>query len=113
MYFVAHIRPAAASCIKSLASCIYSLVNQRKATLRKDVGFVCDSISQDILSQIYVVIQSDVARCICKCIRMCVFVLSRTVCYGYICIKHFGFFEIILCMSVVMVQSWYASGSPS
>ena len=28
MYFVAHIRPAAASCIKPLASCIYSLVNQ-------------------------------------------------------------------------------------
>ena len=28
MYFVAPIRPAAASCIKSLASCIYSFVNQ-------------------------------------------------------------------------------------
>ena len=28
-----------ASCIKPLASCIYSLVNQRKATLRNDVGF--------------------------------------------------------------------------
>ena len=28
IYFVAPIRPAAASCIKPLASCIYSLVNQ-------------------------------------------------------------------------------------
>ena len=28
MYFVAPIRPAAASCIKPLASCMYSLVNQ-------------------------------------------------------------------------------------
>ena len=28
MYCVALIRPAAASCIKPLASCIYSLVNQ-------------------------------------------------------------------------------------
>ena len=39
MYFVAPIRPVAASCIKPLASCIYSLVNQWKATLRNDVGF--------------------------------------------------------------------------
>ena len=28
MYFVAPIRPASASCIKPLASCIYSLANQ-------------------------------------------------------------------------------------
>ena len=28
MYFVAPIHPAAASCIKPLASCIYSLINQ-------------------------------------------------------------------------------------
>ena len=28
MYFIASIRPAAASCIKPLASCIYSLVSQ-------------------------------------------------------------------------------------
>ena len=28
MYFVAPIRPAAVSCIKPLASCIYSLVSQ-------------------------------------------------------------------------------------
>ena len=55
MYFVALIRPAAASCIKPLASCIYSLVNQWKATLRNDVGF------PTVLSQIYEVIQSDVA----------------------------------------------------
>ena len=39
MYFVASIRPAAASCIKLLASCIYSLVNQLKATLHNDIGF--------------------------------------------------------------------------
>ena len=39
MYFVALIRPAATSCIKPLASCIYSIVNQWKATLRNDVGF--------------------------------------------------------------------------
>ena len=28
MYFVAPIRPAAVSCIKPFASCVYSLVNQ-------------------------------------------------------------------------------------
>ena len=60
MYFVVPIHPAAASCIKPLASCIYSLVNQWKATLRNDVP-VCDSISQDILSQIYDIVLSDVA----------------------------------------------------
>ena len=53
------------SCIKPLASCMYSLVNQWKATLHNDVRFPtvypADSISQDILSQIYDVIQSDVA----------------------------------------------------
>ena len=38
-YLVAPTRPAAASCIKPLASCIYSLVIQCKATLRNDVGF--------------------------------------------------------------------------
>ena len=45
-----------ASCIKSLASCIYSLVNQCKATLRNDVGF------PTVYRRIYDVIQSDVAR---------------------------------------------------
>ena len=39
MYFVVPIRPAAASCIKPLASCIYSLVSQWKATLRNGVRF--------------------------------------------------------------------------
>ena len=39
MYFVASIRPSAATWIKPLASCIYSLVNQCKTTLRNDVGF--------------------------------------------------------------------------
>ena len=39
MYFVAPICSAAASFIKPLASCIYSLVNQGKETLRNDVGF--------------------------------------------------------------------------
>ena len=38
MYFVAPIRPEAANFIKPLASCIYSLVKQWKATLRNDVG---------------------------------------------------------------------------
>ena len=51
-------RPAAASCIKQLTSCIYSLVNQWKVMLHNAVEFT--SISQDILLQIYDVIQSNV-----------------------------------------------------
>ena len=39
MYFVAPICPAAASCIKPLSSCIFSLINQRKMTFHNDVGF--------------------------------------------------------------------------
>ena len=39
MYFIAPFRPAAASCKKPLASCIYSLANQWKATLSNVVGF--------------------------------------------------------------------------
>ena len=38
-YFVAPICPASASSIKPIASCIYSPVNQCKATLRNDVRF--------------------------------------------------------------------------
>ena len=48
MYFCA---PTYSGCQlhKTLASCIYSLVNQRKATLLNDVISCYDSISQDIL----------------------------------------------------------------
>ena len=38
-YGMLRLRQAAASSIKQLTSCIYSLVNQYKATLRNDVKF--------------------------------------------------------------------------
>ena len=39
MYFVAPIRPATASCIKPLASCIYSLVSNEKRRYVMTLGF--------------------------------------------------------------------------
>ena len=60
MYFVALIRPAAASC-KKTACQLHIFTCQ---PMESDVTYcrrVSDSISQDILSQIYDVIQSDVA----------------------------------------------------
>ena len=68
MYFVAPIRPAAASCIKPLASCIYSLVNQWKATLRNDVGF--PTVYRRIYCRKFMTLSNQTSRCICKCIRI-------------------------------------------
>ena len=68
MYFVALIRPAAASCIKPLASCIYSLVNQWKATLRNDVGF--PTVYRRIYCRKIMTLSNQTSRCICKCISI-------------------------------------------
>ena len=68
MYFVAHIHPAAASCIKPLGSCIYSLVNQWKATLRNDIGFA--TVYRRIYCRKFMTLSNQTSRCICKCIRM-------------------------------------------
>ena len=58
-----------ASCIKPLASCIYSLVNQWKATLRNDVGF--PTVNRRIYCRNFMTLSNQTLRCICKCIRMC------------------------------------------
>ena len=68
MYFVALIRPAAASFIKPLACCIYSLVNQWKATLRNDVGF--PTLYRRIYCRKFMTLSNQTSRCICKCIRI-------------------------------------------
>ena len=68
MYFVAPIRPAAVSCIKRLASCIYSLVNQWKTTLRNDVGF--PTVYRRIYCRKFMTLSNQTSRCICKCIRI-------------------------------------------
>ena len=68
MYFVAFIRPAAASCIKPLASCINSLVNQWKATLRNDVEFPI--VYRRIYCRKFMTLSNQTSRCICKCIRI-------------------------------------------
>ena len=68
MYFVATKRPAAASCIKPLASCIYSLVNQWKATLRNDVGF--PTVYRRIYCPEFMTLSNQKSCCICKCIRI-------------------------------------------
>ena len=68
MYFVALICPAAASCIKPLASCIYSLVNQWKATLGYDVGFL--TVYRRIYCRKFMTLSNQTSLCICKCIRI-------------------------------------------
>ena len=68
MYFVALIRPADARCIKPLASCIYSLVNQWKATLRNDVGF--PTVYCRIYCRKFMTLSNQTSRCICNCIRI-------------------------------------------
>ena len=71
MYFVVPIRQATASCIKPLASCIYSLVNQWKATLRNDVGF--PTVYRRIYCRKFMTLSNQTSRCICKCIRIVVY----------------------------------------
>ena len=68
MYFVAHIRPAAASCIKPLASCIYSLVNHWKATLRNDAGFA--TVYRRIYCRKLMTLSNQTSRYKSKRIRM-------------------------------------------
>ena len=73
MYFVAPICPAAASCIKPLASCIYSHVSQCKATLCNDVGFLTVSIYR----LKFMTLSNQTSRCIC--IRIVVYRFSGNV----------------------------------
>ena len=68
MYFIAPFRPAAASCIKPLASCIYSLANQWKATLRNDVGF--PTVYYRIYCRKFMTLSNQTSCCFCKCIRI-------------------------------------------
>ena len=68
IYFVAPIHPAAASWINPLASCIYSLINQCKTTLRNDVGFA--TVYRRIYYRKFMTLSHQTPRCICKCIRM-------------------------------------------
>ena len=64
----ASIRPAIASCIKPLASCIYSLINQWKETLCNDVGF--PTVYRRIYCRKFITLSNQTSRCICKCIRI-------------------------------------------
>ena len=68
MYFVAPKRPAATSYIKPLASCIYSLVSQWKATLHNDVGF--PTVYRRIYCRKFMTLSNQRSRCICKCTRI-------------------------------------------
>ena len=61
LYFVAPIRPAA-------ASCIYSLVSQWKAKLRNDVGF--PTVYRRLYCRRFMTLSNQTSRYICKCIRM-------------------------------------------
>ena len=60
------LRPAAASCIKPLASCMYSLVNQLKATLRHDVESV--TVYRRKNCRKFMTLSNQTSRCIYKCI---------------------------------------------
>ena len=53
-----------ASCIKPLASCIYSLVNQWKATLRNDVGF--PTVYRRIYCRKFMTLSNQTSRRICN-----------------------------------------------
>ena len=68
MYFVAPVRPAAASCIKPLASCIYSLFSQFKTTLCNHVGFA--TVYRRIYCRKFMTLSNQTSRCIYKCIRI-------------------------------------------
>ena len=62
MSFVAPILPVAASWIKPLANCIYSL------TLRNGVGF--PTVYSRIYRRKFMTLSNQTSRCICKCIRI-------------------------------------------
>ena len=62
------LRTAAASCIKPLASCIYSLVNQWKATLRNDVGF--PTVYHRIYCRKFLTLSNQTSHHKLKCIRI-------------------------------------------
>ena len=59
---------AFASCIKPLASCIYSLANQWKATLCNDVGF--PTVYRRIYCRKFMMLSNQTSCSICKCIRI-------------------------------------------
>ena len=61
------LRTAAASCIKPLASCIYSLVNQCKATIRNDVEF--PTVYGRIYCRKFLTLSNQTSRYKLKCIR--------------------------------------------
>ena len=56
-----------ASCIKPLASCIYSLVNQWKATLRNDVGFL--TVYRRIYCRKFMTLSNQTSRCIASALE--------------------------------------------
>ena len=62
------LRTVAASCIKPLASCIYSLVNQWKATLRNDVEFPI--VYRRIYCSKFLTLSNQMSRYKLKCIRI-------------------------------------------
>ena len=86
MYFVALIRPAAAGCIKPLASCIYSLVNQWKVTLRNDVGF--PTVYLRIYCRKFMTLSNQTLRCICKCIRILYIIPKLFLCVEFMTRYH-------------------------
>ena len=65
------IPPVAASCIKPLASCIYSLVNQRKTTLRNNVRFA--TVYRRIYCRKFMTLSNQTSCCISKCIIIAVY----------------------------------------
>ena len=56
------------SCIKPHPSCIYSLVNQWKVTIRNDVRFPI--VYRRIYCRKFIMLSNQTSRCICKCIRI-------------------------------------------
>ena len=86
MYFVALIRPAA-------ASCIYSLVNQWKVALHNDVGF--PTVYHRIYCRNFMTLSNQTSRCICKCIRI-IFNSSQ----GVTIKQHFHLYIMIYLLNV-------------
>ena len=88
------LHPAAASCIKLLTSCIYSLFNQWKATLQNNVKFV--TVYHSMYCRKFRTLSNQTSRCICKCIRIHILCISYSVFHN---VARFDLVEILSCFT--------------
>ena len=96
-------RPVAVSCIKPLASCIYSLFSQWKATLRNDVEFA--TVYPRIYCHKYMTLSNQMLRCICNCIRIRDNCIQFFYLGNYIVRYTVGTLVLVICKGSIMTKS--------